>query len=769
MERFEQYKKEEEEENFNSLNNVFLIILILLFAYMVEKRFPNSFIKNIYFILVFFIIVIFILKNVSKNFSDKLQKVYKKMKNRIPIFQNEEKEEEENNKKNIKKIKNIYELGYIQNKRYNANQPIQYNNFNSNNISKFITKNKEFKDDEYLANKISNINKINKSTLRDSFTNKDNQYINNTYETNNNYLNNNYEINNNNNIGNNYYNNNFNNYDNNINRKLTRLPNSDENDEKYNDLQNKSILSNPFNAKIKSSNSKDYSSSNFYLFSNSKSKKQNNLLNIDTFNASNDKNPINRFIGIDNFQSTNSFLEHNNYNIPKNKQVSYMKYQNLKKTIVNTQALNQTDSNKFLNIDNNKIPRELANIKENSLIIRMKMFISKTLIPHILSAHDNNLNSLNNILSHLGLKIISTSPENDSDDYLETLREKLSLLDSNRINEIKQDNNLLFENLKNKYTNTNNIFDLNNFNNFNNEISNKNKKGVFPSLYNLSTFLNTTKEINEIKDDENNLKCIFFGDTIKIKNILYLIENKISNLKEIKEKINMNELKSNIIKKINYTNNPFIKSPSAKVFNDYLKNPNETNLSLTNLLQLLYERIIINERLYPKEFFIHKSDQVLLIMEYAIERFRQLYGNFEHYWNESRGGEFLNEGWCTLLPTDSQLIAHLIINYLESLYEINNNNKNRQIFLISYPMNYNINIEEDSSNSKSQTSIFLYQINPPDTEPKFYIVYKGSLIPCRIDYNLFHSFGIYFYLLSIESHMFVMSLGIHDFIYNIIK
>ena len=161
MERFEQYKKEEE-ENFNSLNNVFLIILILLFAYMVEKRFPNSFIKNIYFILVFFIIVIFILKNVSKNFSDKLQKVYKKMKNLIPVFQNEEKEEEENNKKNIKKIKNIYELGYIQNKRYNANQPIQYNNFNSNNISKFITKNKEFKDDEYLANKISNINKINK-------------------------------------------------------------------------------------------------------------------------------------------------------------------------------------------------------------------------------------------------------------------------------------------------------------------------------------------------------------------------------------------------------------------------------------------------------------------------------------------------------------------------------------------------------------------------------------------------------------------------------
>ena len=763
MERFQQIKNEEE-ENYNSFYNVVLIILILLFAYMIERRFPNSFIKNMYFLLAFIIIVIFILKNISKNFSDKFDRTIKKLNKKFPIFPIEE-NEEEINKKIFKKIKETYELGYTQNKRYSYNTPNNNQNFNSNNFSNYITKDKQFKNDEYLANKISNINKINKSSLMDSF-NKEAQYINN----------NNYEANSNYNINNNYYTNNYinnNNYD--ENRKTTRFLDFEEKYDKRNSLENKNILSNPFKAEIKRTSSRD-NSGNFLLLNSNQNRKQNKFYYLNNSNDLNDTNPINKFIGLDNYQSSNSFLDNQtNYKIPINKEVSYFKYQNLKKQIVNSKALNQNDDNKILKIDGSQIPQELCNIHINSLILKMKNFISKTLIPHIITAHTNNLNNLNNILSSFGLKIISTTTGNESNDYLDILKEKLFLLDSNKIDEIKQDNNLLFENFKNITIN----------NNLNNEITYKNKNDIFPSLNDYSPFSNNLKELNEIKENEKKLKLIFFGDTNKIKNILNLIQNKINSLQN-KNIINKNILKSNIIKSINFTNNPFIKDPSTKIYNDYIRNSNETNLSLTNLQKLLYERIIINERIYPKEFFdkkITKIDHILLIMEYAIERFRQLYEAYERNWNGARGGEFLNEGWCSLLPTDSQLISHLIINYLESLYEINynyNNSNNyndnfnfkyHQRFLVSYPMDYNIKIDENSSNCKFTTSIFLYQMNPNDTEPIFFIVYKGSLIPCYTDTNtnLYHAFGIYFYLLSIKSPMFAMSLGIHDFIDNIIR
>ena len=106
---------------------------------------------------------------------------------------------------------------------------------------------------------------------------------------------------------------------------------------------------------------------------------------------------------------------------------------------------------------------------------------------------------------------------------------------------------------------------------------------------------------------------------------------------------------------------------------------NVNNFTLTNLQRLLYERIIIDERLYPKELFYKRDEtHLLLIIEYAIERLRQLQDNFNLYGNGSRGGDFLTESWCSLLLTDSQLIADLIINYIETLYEI----KSTNIFII---------------------------------------------------------------------------------------
>ena len=75
-----------------------------------------------------------------------------------------------------------------------------------------------------------------------------------------------------------------------------------------------------------------------------------------------------------------------------------------------------------------------------------------------------------------------------------------------------------------------------------------------------------------------------------------------------------------------------------------------------------------------------------------------------------------------------------------------------------------------NKNPKIQTSIFLYQINPPNVEPKFNVVFDGNLIPCPTkDINLFHAFSIYFYLLSSNSSLFVMNLGIHNFINELLK
>ena len=71
---------------------------------------------------------------------------------------------------------------------------------------------------------------------------------------------------------------------------------------------------------------------------------------------------------------------------------------------------------------------------------------------------------------------------------------------------------------------------------------------------------------------------------------------------------------------------------------------------------------------------------------------------------------------------------------------------------------------------REQTPVFLYQINPPEVGPKFNIVYNGNLIPCPLnDDNLFHAFAIYFYLLSSKSPVFVMDLGIHAFIIELLK
>lgn len=748
------------EDNLKNLKNVFLFILMIIISYLIEISKPNGIFRKIYIIIIIIIVIGFIGKNLSgKNYYNFIFNLINWIKKKIPFLSslNKSSNDIKNKikKEKLEKIKNIYAYGYSSNKKnninYNTNEP--NSRYNISDFSKFNHQTTNYNtyqndNDEYLASKISNINKINAGSpnIMDSF-----------------YTNNNYN-------GNNYYK-----INSNINTNLNEFTNygfkQDSKNSKFNIKNGKNNfmnVENPFKAQLRNKNYSDSSSSeNYFLFNTNKNK------NKISFNNNINPSPINKFMEYENYQNINNIIGNSQMKkIPKNKEVSYMKYQNLKNRNDNTQSLNPNKS--ILKYDALKIPSELIDINYNNWIIRMSNFISKILIPELITIHDNNISGLNSILASLGLKIISTMPENDSDDFLDTLKDKLSYVNSNKLSDVKDNNNILFENLKKHYDNK--IFN-NNFNNFDNDndniFNNNNKKNIFPSLNTFNSFLDESKSLNVNRNNEKKLKNIFFGDTNKIKEILIIVEKKINSLQSQRN----NNFRNNpyyqrqlIINKINSDNNPFLKKEIAKSYDSYFKDPNENNLTLTRLQKLLYERIIINERLYPKELFYKKNEtHALLVMEYAIERLRQLHQNFYSYGSGSMGGEFLNENWCSLLPTDSQLIAHIVVNYLESIYLINNN-KNQQIFLLSYPSNYNISIDEKDSRNKNKTSIFLYQINPPDTEPIFNVVYQGNLIPCIVDnYNLFQALCIYFYLLNIKSQMFVMYLGIHDFINNLIK
>ena len=735
------------EDSLKNLKNVFLFILIIIISYLIEISKPSGIFRKIYIFIIIVIVIGFIGKNISgKNYYkiNWINWIIKKIPFLSSLKRSSKDKKNKIKKEQLEKIKNIYASGYSSNKKTNINYNINESNSHYNNIntiSKFNYQSTNYSsnNDEYLANKISNINKINAGSpkIMDSFY------------TNNNYNQNNYT---------------------NTNTNLNAITNFGfKQDSKYNNfniINSKNSLmnvENPFKAQSGNNYSDSSSSGNYFLFNTNKNKDKG--LFINNINI----NPINKFIDHENYQNINNIIGNSQLKkIPKNKEVSYAKYQSLKNRNENTQSLSQNRS--IHKYDFLKIPHELAIINYNNWILKMKIFISKILIPELITIHDNNISSLNLILANLGLKIISTLPEDESNDFLNALNEKLAYVNSNKLSGVKNNNNILFENLKKHYDN--NIF-KNNFNNFNDDNNINNKNNIFSSLNSFNSFLDENKALNGNKNNENQLKKIFFGDTNKIKDILISVENKIYSLQFQRNNFGNNNpyyQRQLIINKINSDNNPFLKKEFTKTFDSYLKDANDSNLTLTRLQRLLYERIIINERLYPKELFYKKNEtHVLLVMEYAIERLRQLHQNFDLYGSGSMGGEFLSENWCSLLPTDSQLIAHIVVNYLEGIYLINNN-KNQQIFLLSYPSNYNISIDENNSINQKQTSIFLYQINPPDTEPKFNVVFQGNLIPCLLDnHNLFHALCIYFYLLHIKSQIFVMNMGIHDFIYNLIK
>ena len=750
--------EDKQEEKYKNIKNLLIFTFIVILAYLIEKLFRTSLLKSLYLLIILAIIAFLILFNLSPSYQLIAQIRYFFNKN---FGGGKSDSKDEIIKKKLQKVKNIYESGYMSNKMNNnyqgSNQIFNRQNENINNDIIF-SQSRNYDD---LENKISNINKINNEPLINSFNKTFTNEYNNEKR--------NYNLKNENNY---MFNNNNDNYEIIGSKKYTNSSTNEYEFNQNNFLNNnppKDIISSPFNKKTRLPPSSGSSPGNFNLLSNNSKNIISNNKIISTFNNINPINSISFKQSIPDFG--NSMYENQVQIIPKNKEISFSKYQYLKSRYSNTQALNQ--ENNKLKYNRDKIPRDLAIIDYKSWIVRLKNFISRNLIPNIITKHDENISNLNSILSNLGIKIISTLPDNDSEDFLRILNEKIYFLNSNKIELSKdinqnQSNNILYKNAEkyfNNYKLTNK--DLN-------ENSN-NKFTFFPSLMNFNEYLNEQKELENNKyNPEKKLNNIFFGDTIKIKQILGSIEKKINILEMQKNNENLDithSQRQKIIKMINLNNNPFLRNEDTKRIDTFLSNMNIANkYTLTNLQRLLYERIIINERLFPKELF-HKKDEihVLLVIEYAIERLKQLDKNFNLYGDGSSGGDFLNDSWCSILPTDSQLIAHLMINHLETLYEINYN-KNEQVFLLSYPSNINILKESNNMNIKSQTSVFLYQINPPEAGPKFNIVYDGNLIPCPLDdINLFFAFSIYFYLLSAKSPTFVMNFGIHSFINELIK
>ena len=209
---------------------------------------------------------------------------------------------------------------------------------------------------------------------------------------------------------------------------------------------------------------------------------------------------------------------------------------------------------------------------------------------------------------------------------------------------------------------------------------------------------------------------------------------------------------------INTFDNPFlIQSENDNIITK------ENLFSLTIFQHLLIERLIINDIIYPAYTFSNQNNELKLILyQYIIQRLYFLKNDFMDYKNFS-GGDFLDGKWCTLLPTDSQLICNLTIKYIENIYKCNvkDNGINQRKFFISFPNSYILNY----NNSFNEiTKLILYQINKPEIEPIFYVAFNNKLIPCPIQDNLFMALAVYFYLLKTKDGIFANKIGLSPFL-----
>ena len=143
-----------QEEKYNNIKSLLIFIFIVILAYLIEKLFRNSMLKNFYLLIILAIIAVFILFNISPSYPLIVQIKYFLNKN----FNNSKTDSKDKiTKEKLQKVKNIYESGYIFNKMNNNLQGSNqiFNRKQENNV------NNRPRNDDYLVYKILNINKIN--------------------------------------------------------------------------------------------------------------------------------------------------------------------------------------------------------------------------------------------------------------------------------------------------------------------------------------------------------------------------------------------------------------------------------------------------------------------------------------------------------------------------------------------------------------------------------------------------------------------------------
>jgi len=440
----------------------------------------------------------------------------------------------------------------------------------------------------------------------------------------------------------------------------------------------------------------------------------------------------------------------NNYNQNSNIQNSNMRsFQILQSLTLNNLTLKVLMPSKPINLRNmNNIPQELGKFNYYICIDKFKKYITSKLFEDILSQHDNNLFTLNQLLEFTGIQVLSIQPEEEPGNLNEVLQEKL---DENYIRNFNNNNNTfnIFKNDKNNFgINRNN--NNSNFNLFNNE--------------------------NYMNDVQKNFR-IFFGDVERIKMIIKFIDLKLKN-EQIK-KFTMNSI--NIERKdrenflfrnnddyiIDYQkkNNPFTSqnlNPNLErnQYNSlFQKNKVLLGENLINLKRCLIQRLYINELLFPQRFIkpiTEKHSQI--VIEYVVNRLRELKNNINLYKNNS-GGKFFGENWCNLFPTDSQLISYICFFYLE-MANNDANIYNNIRFLISYPIPPILD--------KNSNNLYIYQSNSAETEPYFCIVLKDNIIPCEEKDNFFQCFVVYLFLMKLKNEKLIENLNLSEFVKQII-
>lgn len=359
------------------------------------------------------------------------------------------------------------------------------------------------------------------------------------------------------------------------------------------------------------------------------------------------------------------------------------------------------------------IPRDrLINLKYKLWILNFKNFLLNSFLNDFINTHEGNILCLNQLLSFSNIQIVNSIPEQVNIDNLQAFF----------FDQLKEDNFIANSQSKNK---------------------------INPNFRRSQTFnyMNNGNALNFYDQNQHKRLKIFYGDRNKIKNlldaILEILDGKIT--KENAFNINnqvcvrqatFSESNSQNLILIQRQSTPFLHRKSFD-YNSFVQNcQNNYIKTLENVCYLIFQRFILNEKIYPK-MFCHDEygeDFKHLIMEYCVGRLKELAMNFSVYSNNS-GGSFYGEEWSNYFPSDSQFLGHFICSLYEDIYK-KDQNKKQVLF-------YDPVIPGNTSQNKNEC--FICQKYSSETEPYYYIILDNTAVPCEENDNLFHAFVMFLY------------------------